>query len=381
MRITGIVCEYNPPHLGHQRQIDLLRQQIGADSALVCIMSGSFVQRGDAAILPKQNRAKAALAMGADLVLELPIGSVLSSAEGFAAGGVEILSRLCDSLCFGAETADAPLLMHTAELLLSPVFSAQLRQELEKGCSFPAARQAALEALGESGEVLTRPNDILAVEYCKAIRAKGLSMDILPISRGGDYHDTTADAAEPSATAVRGLILRREPWENFVPAGAAECLRGGQLHSLRFAERAILGRLRTMTDEEFEALPFGSEGLWRKFMASCRRETGVEAILEATKSKRYTRTRLNRMLLCAWLGLTKADLESTAPYCRVLAFNDKGREILHSHKKSGFFVPVGQPMEDPYWKVEQRVADLYALTAETPEPPRSEESLRVIYQP
>ena len=147
MSTVGIICEYDPMHLGHRKQLDRIRQLEGPDCGIVCLMSGSFVQRGKPAILPKDLRAKAAILSGADLVLELPVTVSLSSAEGFAAGGVALLGPFCDKLCFGAEDADPTQLLRTAEILLSDAFPPALRSELDKGKSFPAARAAALEAL------------------------------------------------------------------------------------------------------------------------------------------------------------------------------------------------------------------------------------------
>ena len=167
---------------------------------IVCLMSGYFVQRGKPAIFHKSVRAKAAILAGADLVLELPVTAALSSAEGFAAEGVRILSSFCDRLCFGAETADKDLLIATAKALLSDEFKASLRQQLDQGLSFPAARQA---ALGAVGSILETPNNILAVEYCKAILSQNSEMQPYPILREGSYHDTEADRENPSATAVR----------------------------------------------------------------------------------------------------------------------------------------------------------------------------------
>ena len=142
LQITGIICEYNPLHLGHQKQLHLIRAN-DPDGAIVCLMSGNFVQRGHPAVFDKMTRAKAALLCGADLVLELPLNGALSSAEGFAQTGVRILGSFCDALCFGAETADKAALMGLAKVLLSPQFRLALRTELETGCSFPAARQRA----------------------------------------------------------------------------------------------------------------------------------------------------------------------------------------------------------------------------------------------
>lgn len=377
MRITGIICEYNPLHLGHRKQLSALR---GENSGIVCLMSGNYVQRGQPAILDKSLRAKAAVSCGADLVLELPVTASLSSAEGFADQGVRILSPFCDALCFGAETAQTQALMETAKALLSEDFSAALRSALETGCSFPAARQQALESMGVNCDLLTRPNDILAVEYCKAILSQGSNMVPLPIPRQGGYHDTAPDPANPSATAVRRLMLEGQAWQEYVPEEARSCLENAVLHTISAGERSILCKLRTMTDDEFESLPFGSEGLWRKLMHASRQETALEDVLTAVKSKRYTRTRLDRMIMCAFLGLTENDLRSPAPYVRVLALNDRGREILKRARKTGYFPNTGEARIEPYQAVETRCEDLYGLFAlPQPEAPGREAKRRVYY--
>ena len=375
---TGIICEYNPLHLGHKKQLDLIRAE-NPDGGVVCIMSGNFVQRGKPAIFDRAIRAKAAVLTGADLVLELPVTAALSSAEGFAAEGVRLLSGFCDRLCFGAENADKKLLMNTATVLLSEEFRTALREHLDRGISFPAARQAALTELGCDGSVLESPNNILAVEYCKAILAQGSKLEPLPIFRQGSYHDTQADKENPSATAVRSLIENREGWEAFVPESCRSLFANAPIHNLEMGEKSILAKLRTMTDREFEALPYGSEGLWRKLMKNARSCSTLEEILTATKSKRYTRTRLDRMVLCAYLGLTEQDLSSPSPYCRVLAFNDKGREILKNFRETGHYPNIGEKLDHPYQAIEDRCAALYGLFANSPEPPQN--NTRVQYIP
>ena len=212
MEITGIICEYNPLHLGHKKQLDHIRKTIGPDCGIVCLMSGNFVQRGAPAIIDKMRRAEAAVRCGADLVLELPVTCSLSSAEGFAAGGVEILSGFCDFLCFGAETAHSAALMATARALLAPEFPQMLRQQLDKGLSFPAARQSALEAMGLDASLLRTPNNILAIEYCKAILSQGTALKPMVIHRPGSYHDTAPDPENPSATALRLLMGQQADW-------------------------------------------------------------------------------------------------------------------------------------------------------------------------
>ena len=377
LKVTGIICEYNPLHLGHKKQIDAIRAA-DPDGIIVCLMSGNYVQRGKPAIADKSLRAKAAILAGADLVLELPITAALSSAEGFAAEGVRILSNFCTHLCFGAETADTDILMQTAKALLSDAFPAMLRAQLEKGSSFPAARAKALEEIGIPA--VTKPNDILAVEYCKAILAQKSPLIPIAIQRGGDYHEEAADGENPSATAVRKLMLESGMWLDYVPEEVRDIFRDAKLHRISAGERMILAKLRTMTDAEFEAIPFGSEGLWRKLMHNTRRFACLEDVITATKSKRYTRTRLDRMVICAFLGISAETISSPAPYVRVLAFNDAGRKILRQKKESFPVVNAGEAVQHPYWELERRSGDLYGLfCTDAPEPPGAEESRRVVY--
>lgn len=379
MNITGIICEYNPLHLGHKKQLDILRAQKPEDG-IVCLMSGNFVQRGAPAVFDKMHRAKAAISCGADLVLELPVTAALSSAEGFAAVGVKILSPFCDWLCFGAETADTDSLIKIARCLLRDEFIQRLKLELETGLSFPAARQAALDKMGLEGSLLSQPNNILAVEYCKAILSQNSAMKPYVIHRQGGYHDTLPDKENPSATALRDLIQKSGNWQAFVPEEAAACFADAPIHTLQAGERAILGKLRTMTEEEFSQVPFGSEGLWRKLMRAARTENTLEDIIHATKSKRYTRTRIDRMIVCAFLGITEETLSSPAPYVRVLALNDKGREILKKAKETGTFINIGEKQADEYQLLENRCSSLYGLFATTPEDPDMESKYRIYYK-
>jgi len=364
LKTVGIICEYNPFHLGHAKQIRMIHDQYSSDCGIICLMSGNFVQRGMPAIFDKSLRARAALLAGADLILELPVTYSLSSAEGFAAGGVKILSGFCDELCFGTETGTNEALLSTAEALLSSEFTTTLRPRLETGISFPAARQMALSDLGADASLLSNPNDILAVEYCKAIITQNSSMKPFPIVRQGNYHDTEPDPKNPSATAVREMIVGKHNWKSCIPETAHTVFDGASVHTLSSGERAILARLRTMTDMEFEALPFGFEGLWRRLMHACRKYATLDEILTAVKTKRYTRTRLDRMVMCAFLGITREMLGSPAPYARVLGFNDTGRGILKTARESGQFPHTGEDTDDAYQLLEQRCDNLYGLFCE-----------------
>jgi predicted nucleotidyltransferase len=278
-------------------------------------------------------------------------------------------------MSFGAEHPDPEDLMAVARALLSRAFPGHLRRHLDQGLSFPSARTRALEDMGAPAHLVASPNDILAVEYCKAILDQGCAMRPAPILREGSYHDAQADPENPSATSLRALIEEGKPFRDYVPT---ELFENAPVHTLAFGERAMLARLRTMTDGEFEQVPYGSEGLWRKLMHECRQKNSLEEILTAVKSKRYTRTRLDRMAMCAFLGLTADDLRSPAPYARVLGFTKRGQQVLHLAKQRTTLYNVGQRIDSTQWALEQRCSDLYGLFAETPESAGLEPKRRVI---
>lgn len=363
MQTVGVICEYNPFHLGHARQLELLRQKLGPETAIVCLMSGNYVQRGEPAIFDKCVRARAAAEAGADLVLELPVTAVLRSAEGFAAEGVRILSALgCGFLGFGCESGDGDASLRAAEASCMPEFEQALRTNMQTGLSYAAARQRALEALGQDGRLLMKPNDILAFEYCRALLTQNSPMRPLAVLRPGDYHADTPDAENPSATAVRRLILSGGDWRRYVPA---ECLyEEAAPHTLIWGERAMLARLRGLEKQDWARAAHGSEGLWSKVWRAVQTQPDYEHILEAAKSKRYPRTRLQRLLLCAYLGIDAGQLAEVPPYVRALAFDERGQTLLRQAKKRGeiCLVNAGQrPPDLPYYAMECRAADLYTL--------------------
>lgn len=387
MATVGVVCEYNPFHRGHQKQLSWIRRRLGDQTGIVCVMSGNYVQRGEPAVFDKFVRSRAAVLAGADVVLELPIPWALSSAEGFARGAVEVLDRLgvVDALCFGSESADAGALWEAARLLRSPGFPAALRTWLNQGLSFPAARQRALAQLGGQAALLERPNDILAVEYCKALQERDSAIRPMPVLRPGDYHSQEADQENPSATAVRKAILTGGDWEALVPEAVAPLYRQAVRYSLAAGERAMLARLRAMEKDEMAQLPFSSEGLWNKIRRACREQASVAEILKAAKSRRYPYTRLKRMLVCAYLGLTQALMDAPPPYVRLLALSGRGRQILSGARKKTDLTLLNagaRAKDSPYAALERRAADLYTLFAEPPGRPESglEKAGRVFLQ-
>ena len=372
MKTVGIVCEYNPFHRGHEKQLRMIRARCGDGVCIVCLMSGRFVQRGDVAVFDPMLRARAAVECGANVVLELPVPTALNSAEGFAAGAVEVLERLggIDALCFGCESARLELLTRTAQILCSPEFDAVVRECLRTGVSYAGARALAAGQLGADVSVLERPNDILAVEYCKALLRQNSVIQPMPVQRAGEYHAREPEADNPSAASLRRAMECGAPWLSFVPEAARPVLAGAQRHSLQYGQRAVLARLRAMEEPEFSALPFGAEGLWRKVMHACRTQPNLEAIVGAAKSKRYARTRITRMLMCAYLGLTAQLQAQPAPYVRLLALDARGGQYLRGVRETAriSLLNAGAPAPaGAYRDLERRGADLYALCAQEDE--------------
>lgn len=362
MKTVGIICEYNPFHHGHQRQLGLIREQLGPDCSVVCVMSGNYVQRGMPAMWDKYTRAEAAVACGADLVLELPLTKVLQSAEGFARGGVDVLSRLgiVDHLCFGAEADDSEKLIALAQKLDEPQCRSKLLEALAQGLPYAAARQ---QAVGDIENLLSKPNNILGVEYCRAITHLNSPLAPLIIHRTGDYHARTPDFDAPSATAIRSRFPS-DDWHRYMPEAAAALLEDRPWYDVRFGERAVLARLRALSDEEWERCAHGSEGLWSKAMKACRSLSRLADITDAVKSKRYPMTRIQRLLLCAYLGISSADLSHHVSHSRILAASEVGRKLIRRAKEFGslpLITPGQTPDDSVLDRLEARASDLFTL--------------------
>ncbi|MBR3569671.1 MAG: nucleotidyltransferase family protein [Oscillibacter sp.] len=392
--MAGIITEYNPLHRGHLRLVETVRRELGEGAAVVCCMSGDFVQRGDFAVVRRQARAKAAVTGGADLVLELPLLWATSGAEGFAEGGVSLLlaTGIVDTLAFGSERGDTDALQEAAAVLLRENFSAALRGELAAGISYPAARQRAVCKLAGASvaDVLSRPNDILGVEYCKSLLRRASNVRPMAVLRVGDPHDApptesapaqgapTAQTATESASsaAIRALLQRGEraaALSRMAPsmrscyleeeaAGRAPVFYGA-------LERAILCRLRVMSRDDFAALDEGREGLGNRLYDASRDAVSVREVLERAKTKRYPLSRLRRLVLWAFLGLSARDRARPPAYLRPLAMNAVGRKLLARMRteaalpvltKAGDVSALGSDAE-ALLKLEARAADLYAL--------------------
>ncbi|MBD5148025.1 MAG: nucleotidyltransferase family protein [Oscillibacter sp.] len=379
MKTAGMIIEYNPMHSGHAYLLEETRRRLGEDAAVVCAMSGDFVQRGGFAILRRQARARAAVESGADLVLELPLPWAVSSAEGFAQGGVSVLhaTGLVDYLAFGSECGCGGTLDNLAVALLSGDFPPALKAALSKGVSFPAAREAAVAGLLSPAEaaVLRGPNDNLAVEYRKALLRMNSPIRTLAVRREGAPHDGEAPSGgRPSASHIRSLLRSGEREKALslmtgpmAAAYLAEEAAGRAPVVMETCQRGILARLRSMEEAEFALLDGGREGLHRRLYRVSREAASLEAVLQEAKTKRFTHARLRRMVLRAYLGLT--DTPGEVPYLRVLAANARGRELLARMRTTASLPVVTKPADvrrlggsaQELFRLEARAADLYAL--------------------
>ena len=346
MSVIGIVAEYNPFHLGHQYHIRRSRELVGDNSPVVCVMSGDFVQRGEAACFSKFARAEAACRCGADLVVELPLPWSLSSAEGFARGAVYLLDALgCDAISFGSEAGDLEDLLKLADLLSLSEITDQIKSAMnaQPNMSYASARQQVLRAhCGDIANLLESPNNILALEYLKAIRRLDSKLRPLTVPRIGCAHDATGGDWK-SASELRGLLREGKRIHDMIPADAAavferETLLGREITRFDLLEAAIISRLRMLRDEYFDQLPDAGDGLGRRLCQAAHEEADLDSVMTAVKSKRYAMSRIRRMICCAALGIDADMTAGMPPYARVLAANERGREQLH--RLRGRTIPV-----------------------------------------
>lgn len=331
--IFATAAEYNPFHNGHAYHISQIKK-LGADG-IIAVMSGSFVQRGEPAVMSKFERARCAVRNGVDLVFELPVSFSVGSAERFAAGCVRIAEAtgVVSKFCFGSESANVPTFEKTVETLETPEFSIILKEELSEGKTFAAARANALKELGTFAP--EKPNDILAVEYIKELKRLKSKIEPIAIKRVGDYHGGSTGFA--SASEIRrkidGGILPKED----LPKETSETLeklllQGKAPAKIENLERMIIGFFRNAEATELKEYYAVTEGAENRIIAAAKTATSIEDFYEKVKTKRYTMATVRRMIIAPFLGIKKE--EPTIPFLRVLAFNSRGAEIMKNVKKS-----------------------------------------------
>ena len=344
--VLGIVAEYNPFHNGHLYHIQKTKEQTGA-KFVVCVMSGNFVQRGNTSIVDKWTKAQMALANGVDLVIELPAIYSVSSAESFAQGAVKILDNLgiVDTISFGTESDDFAALNNISTIITEEPreYVNMLKEELKNGLSFPKAREIALiKYLNDDvryKDILNNPNNILAVEYLKALKQQKSKMAPVAIKREKVYYNDNFIVDDfASATAIRKMLINRDfgGLIKVVPRVCYDVLSkeyevGNVIFDIHKFEREIFYTLRKMTVNEIAELPDVSEGLEYTIKNAANFCNNIKDFINIVKTKRYTQTRIQRILIFALLGITKKDVQAAKkviPYARVLGFNEKGKLLL-----------------------------------------------------
>lgn len=345
-RVLGIIAEYNPFHNGHMYHLQKAKEQSGAQYC-ICVMSGNFVQRGNTSIVNKWKKAEMALLNGVDLVIELPTIYSVASAEGFSLGAIKLLNNLkiVDAISFGTETSDFVALNNISSIVNEePMkYKSILNSELKKGLSFPKARENALMLYLNDNKrydnILNTPNNILAIEYLKALKKIKSTIQPIPVKREKVYYNDNVIVDEfASATAIRKLLKNEEFSEirKVVPKSTYQILKketelGNVVLDLSRYEKEIIYNLRRMTVSEIAELPDVNEGLEHSLKNAANYSNDITNLINIVKTKRYTVTRIQRILICALLGITKRDVgmaKKAEPYIRVLGFNEKGKELI-----------------------------------------------------
>ncbi|MBR4016039.1 MAG: nucleotidyltransferase [Anaerotignum sp.] len=344
MKTIGIITEYNPFHKGHAYMIAQAKRKSGANRVIV-VMSGSFVQRGEPAIFDKWTRTEAALLNGADLVLELPVLFATANAETFARGAVRTLEEagIVDILCFGSESGDLATMQEAAKLMTNETeeFQRLLRTHLDKGLSYPAARAKALETVSHiSSEILSEPNHILGLEYLKALEKYHSAMEPMTIKREGAYHSPSLTDGFASAAAIRKALAENRSTQALPQLPENTHNLYNKALSLGTAPvfwesltAALHYKLRTMSAEEIKATAEVTEGLENRILHSLESCYDLEDMISFIKTKRYTRTKIQRILLHLLLDIQENDASDVLrqlrlPYIRVLGFRKESTGVL-----------------------------------------------------
>lgn len=355
-KILAIIAEYNPFHNGHLYQLQKSKKLINPDYS-ICIMSGNFVQRGDTSIIDKWSKTEAALKCGFDLVVELPVFYAVSSAENFAEGALKILNAFGNdvTLSFGSECGNLNTLANIADVLCNEPkeFTTILSHELSKGLSYPKARENSLliylNDVRKYANVLSNPNNILGIEYLKAIKKLKSTVTPLTIKRiDAGYNSLKIKDRLASATAIRNSLKKNEDVKKLMPTPSynilSENIKHGKIvNSISVFEKEIIYTLRKMSVQEISNLQDVSEGLENLIKQAANSCNNLEDLINSIKSKRYTHSRIQRILLYSILNITKKDIQDsykTKPYIRVLGVSQKGKTLLSQISNSKAKYPV-----------------------------------------
>lgn len=372
MSVIGIVCEFNPFHNGHKYLIDAVKND---GDIVVCVMSGNFVQRGEPALFPKEYRVKSALMNGADIVLELPFVYATASAEIFASSAVKILTSFgCDKIVFGTENTTLVQLENAVDILLSDDFDNKIKKHLENGVSYPIARQMAFNEYDCDCNI-SSPNNILAIEYLRAIRKNNYKIaPVIVNRRGADYNDDFAVDEYASATYIRNLVNENKDFKGYVPDNAygiyQNALENCEYLNLEKFNISALSILRSKNSISHQIANM-AEGLENRIASAIKISANLNEIYEKVKTKRFTHSRIRRAVLSSIMNVTNDDLKISVPYCRLLGFNTNIAKILGNLAKNcklpfvvncSDIVNINSTEASRVFELENKSSDLYNLS-------------------
>lgn len=377
MRSIGIVCEVNPLHEGHRYLLSSARGCVGEEGFVVTVMSGNTVQRGELAVIEKYCRAEMLIACGADLVVELPAPFCCSSAEDFSRGAIAVLRHFCDGLIFGSECGDLDILNRAAEIASGEDFRTRYRELLTAGMPAAAAYYGMLK---DAGVGTLSSNDLLGVEYLRAIKTLGASMNAQTVKRqGSGYADTEiTEGICPSAMAIR------RQWETDFESGlsliaedAREiCLRAkteGFFLDKNRADAAVIGALRLIDAariDELEETVGDRSGVIRRLIREAEQATDMKGLIDRCATKRYTDAHLRRLVLACLFGMDRRDRADLPSYTNLLGVSAHGRALLSEHRKNDDFTVVTKAADAPADRrqtvLERRIDGFYYGLLERP---------------
>ncbi|MBO5416916.1 MAG: nucleotidyltransferase family protein [Clostridia bacterium] len=360
MSVYGIISEFNPFHNGHKYLIDTARAR-GAE-AVVCVMSGNAVQRGECAVADKYIRAEMALAGGADLVLELPYPWSAASAEFFAACGVNIASAFADTIFFGSELGDIDALSRAAEICSDEGFAAEYKEKLAGNAGTAGAYFDILER--RTGRKYSS-NDILGIEYIKAARRQGSAIGFETLKRlGASYNDgNIVEGERQSATAIRGLIYNGDTERlcEYMPSECARILLGalerGELTNTEKINQAVRLFFRLHNPLDFVDIADIDEGIASR-ICSCASDSSEGELIESLRTKRYTDARLRRAILFCMTGVKRSDIATPPAYVNLLGANSVGRELLSRKRKESPIEVIAKQADIPLTPAANRQFEL-----------------------
>lgn len=327
----GIICEYNPFHNGHLYHITKIKE-LYKDEEIILVLSGNYTQRGDLSIIEKYDKTSIALEYGVDLVIELPFPFATQSADIFAKGSIEILNNLkCDKIIFGSESNNVEQLISLANIQLNnSQYEKLVKAELDKGINYPTAMSNALKKI--MGFTVSTPNDILALSYIKEIIKNNYNITPISIKRTNDYHQKELSNTITSATSIRHALKLNQNITNYVPEKAIPLINQNDLEEKYFkflkykilSENAFLSKYQTV-----------DEGIENRIIKCINKSNSLEELIDNIKTKRYTYSKIKRMLLHIFCSFTKEEKQNynKINYIKILGFNTKGKNYINKLKK------------------------------------------------